>query len=310
MDWQETSAHHGNVRKGATDAAPRGLSIGEIARRTSLSRNTIKAWLRASTRSEDELPARAGSKKLDGHREWLRQAPEIDARRPGKERRTALRLFAQLQAEALAAATPGAEAIRAWRAESSAVTARSAFVPLRFEWGGAYQFDWSEEGIVIGGVWREGAVSAHEAVRVTGLLAGGLPAQSHGMLFDAHLRCLTGLGGIARRGIYDNMKTAVDRVPGRGRARIINARFTAMTAHYLIDPDFCNMASEVWEKGRVEKARTGRPPPHLAAAAGAALGKLCWAQRVAGHGLHRRPQCRVQTFQRHEHCRSAGARGC
>ncbi|MFZ1622051.1 hypothetical protein, partial [Dokdonella sp.] len=42
---------------------------------------------------------------------------------------------------------------------------------------------------------------------------------------------LTGLGGIARRGIYDNMKTAVDRVPGRGKARIVNARFTAMTAH-------------------------------------------------------------------------------
>jgi transposase len=57
---------------------------------------------------------------------------------------------------------------------------------------------------------------------------------------------------VARRGIYDNMKTAVDRVPGRGKARIVNARFAAMTAHYLFDPDFCNVASG-WEKGRVEK---------------------------------------------------------
>ncbi|MBK7013918.1 MAG: hypothetical protein IPH43_15870 [Xanthomonadales bacterium] len=89
-------------------------------------------------------------------------------------------------------------------------------------------------------------------MRVTGLLAGGLPGAESRMLFDAHLRCLTGLGGIARRGIYDNMKTAVDRVPGRGKARIVNARFAAMTAHYLIDPDFCNVASG-WEKGRVEK---------------------------------------------------------
>ena len=76
-----------------------GLSISEIARRTSLSRNTIKAWLRASTRSEMSYRREAGPKKLDGHREWLRQALEIDARRPRKERRTALRLFAQLQAE-------------------------------------------------------------------------------------------------------------------------------------------------------------------------------------------------------------------
>jgi hypothetical protein len=73
------------------------------------------------------------------------------------------------------------------------------------------------------------------------------------MLFDAHTRCLAGLGGVARRGIYDNMKTAVDRVPGRGKARIVNARFAAMTSHYLFDPDFCNVASG-WEKGRVEKS--------------------------------------------------------
>jgi hypothetical protein len=78
------------------------------------------------------------------------------------------------------------------------------------------------------------------------------PSQGHEFLFDAHLRCFTGLGGVARRGIYDNMKTAVDRVPGRGRARIVNARFAAMAAHYLFDPDFCNVASG-WEKGRVEK---------------------------------------------------------
>ena len=33
---------------------------------------------------------------------------------------------------------------------------------------------------------------------------------------------------------------------------MINARFTAMCAHYLFDPDFCNVASG-WEKGVVEK---------------------------------------------------------
>ena len=78
------------------------------------------------------------------------------------------------------------------------------------------------------------------------------PSQGPEILFDAHTRYLTGLGGMVRRGIYDNMKTAVDRVPGRGKARIVNARFAAMTAHYLFDPDFCNVASG-WENGRVEK---------------------------------------------------------
>ncbi|MEB0014818.1 IS21 family transposase, partial [Glaciimonas sp. Cout2] len=68
------------------------------------------------------------------------------------------------------------------------------------------------------------------------------PTQSHEMLFDAHTRAFTAMGGIARRGIYDNMKTAVDKVM-KGKGRIVNARFFAMTAHYLFDPDFCNVAS-------------------------------------------------------------------
>jgi hypothetical protein len=71
------------------------------------------------------------------------------------------------------------------------------------------------------------------------------------MLFDAHTRSFTALGGIPRRGIYDNMKTAVDKVK-KGKGRIVNARFNAMCAHYLFDSDFCNVASG-WEKGVVEK---------------------------------------------------------
>ena len=58
-------------------------------------------------------------------------------------------------------------------------------------------------------------------------------------------------GGIPGRGIYDNMKTAVDRVR-RGKQRDVNARFLAMTSHYVFEPEFCNPAAG-WEKGQVEK---------------------------------------------------------
>ena len=77
------------------------------------------------------------------------------------------------------------------------------------------------------------------------------PSQGHEMLFDAHTRSFAALGGVARRGIYDNMKTAVDKVK-KGKGRIVNERFATMCAHYLFDPDFCNVASG-WEKGVVEK---------------------------------------------------------
>jgi len=76
------------------------------------------------------------------------------------------------------------------------------------------------------------------------------PSQGHEMLFDAHARGFAALG-IARRGVYDNMKTAVDKV-SKGKGRVVNARFAVMCAHYLFDADFCNVASG-WEKGIVEK---------------------------------------------------------
>jgi hypothetical protein len=59
------------------------------------------------------------------------------------------------------------------------------------------------------------------------------------------------LGGVPRRGIFDNMRTAVDRI-GVGKARQVNARFAAMASHYLFETTFCSPASG-WEKGQVEE---------------------------------------------------------
>lgn len=82
--------------------------------------------------------------------------------------------------------------------------------------------------------------------------------QTHEMLFDAHFHSLSALGGMPERGIYDNMKTAMDKVR-KGKDRTINKRFLAMFSHYLFEPDFCNPAAG-WEKGQVEKnVRDARP---------------------------------------------------
>jgi hypothetical protein len=56
------------------------------------------------------------------------------------------------------------------------------------------------------------------------------------------------LGGVPRRGIFDNMRTAVDRI-GTGKARQVKARFAAMASHYLFELEFCNPASG-WESRR------------------------------------------------------------
>jgi transposase len=56
--------------------------------------------------------------------------------------------------------------------------------------------------------------------------------------------------GRRRRGIYDNMKTAVDTV-FLGKDRRFNRRFTQMCGHYLVEPVACTPAAG-WEEGQVE----------------------------------------------------------
>ena len=132
-----------------------GLSISEIARRTSLSRNTIKDWLRGPVREAMRYQRAAAPKKIGPYEAVLREALATDARRPRRERRTALKLYAQLQAQGFPGYPRVTEYVRAWRAAPGAISARSAFVALSSAWGEAFQFDWSDEGIVIGGVWRK-----------------------------------------------------------------------------------------------------------------------------------------------------------
>ena len=70
------------------------------------------------------------------------------------------------------------------------------------------------------------------------------------MVFDAHDRAFALFKGTCGRGIYDNMKTAVETI-FVGKDRLYNRRFAQMCSHYLIEPVACTPASG-WEKGQVE----------------------------------------------------------
>ena len=134
---------------------------------------------------------------------------------------------------------------------------------MSFELGEAFQFDWSCEYAFVAGLRRRLEVAHIKLAASRAFCAGGVStARSHEMLFDAHARAFAVFGGIPQRGIYDNMKTAVDKV-GAGKQRSVNARFEAMTGHYLFEPEFCNRAAG-WEKGIVEKNVQDRRPQHLA----------------------------------------------
>ena len=131
-------------------------------------------------------------------------------------------------------------------------------VPLKFELGGAFQFDWSEEGLVVGGIYHRMQVSHMKLFASRAFWPVAYPSQGHERLFDAHTCSFAALGGVARRGIYD---LHVDGGGQGDKGRVVNARFAVMCAHYLFDaPPFQPRASA----RRFAMLRSGRraaPPP-------------------------------------------------
>jgi hypothetical protein len=60
------------------------------------------------------------------------------------------------------------------------------------------------------------------------------PRETQEMVFDAHDRAFAFFKGSCERGIYDNMKTAVESI-FVGKDRQYNRRFLQMCGHYLVE---------------------------------------------------------------------------
>jgi transposase len=230
------------------------MPIREIERRTGLSRNTIRKYLRAGTVEPGfKVPDRPS--KLDPFAEKLSGWLRTEGSKSRKQRRTAKQMHADLVVLGFDGSYGRVAAfVRAWKAErqrEAQTSGRGTFVPLVFAAGEAFQFDWSEDWAVVGGRQTKLQVAHTKLSHSRAFAVRAYPLQTHEMLFDALTQAFRVLGGVPRRGIFDNMKTAVDRI-GAGKIRQVNARFAAMASHYLFDPEFCNPASG-WEKGQVEK---------------------------------------------------------
>jgi transposase len=224
--------------------------IKAIARELRLSRGTVRRIVRGDEtapvyeRKDQPLP------KLGPFVAQLDKLLEANMAKPKRLRLTTKRLTEQLREVGYPG---GYDAVRRyaqrWRQEHAAESA-SAFVPLLFPPGDAYQFDWSHEVVILDGVTTEVKV-AHMRLshsRMSFIRAYLREAQE--MLFDAHDKAFAFFRGACQRGIYDNMKTAVDAI-FVGKERAFNRRFLQMMSHYLVEPTPCTPGA-AWEKGQVE----------------------------------------------------------
>jgi transposase len=206
------------------------LPIREIARRTGLSRNTIKKYLNAGT-IEPQFATPERQSKLDPFSEQLAGWLKTEPTRSRKQRRTLEQMHADLVVLGFEGSYNRVAAFaRDWqidRQREQQTTGRGTFVPLSFRPGEAFQFDWSEDFAVLGGERTKLQVAQIKLSHSRCFLVRAYLLQTHEMLFDAHWHGFRVFGGIPERGIYDNMRTAVDRV-GRGKERQVNMRFLAM----------------------------------------------------------------------------------
>jgi transposase len=224
--------------------------IKEICRTLHVSRKVVRKVIRSGAtefryeRDKQPLP------KIGPWREQLDALLLENDGKPARERLTFIRLFEELRGLGYEGSY---DAVRryaiGWRKARGAATA-PAFVPLIFAPGEAYQFDWSHEIVVLNGATVTVKVAHMRLCHSRMLFARAYPRETQEMVFDAHDRGFAFFKGACTRGVYDNMKTAVDAI-FVGKERKYNRRFLQMCSHYLVDPVACTPASG-WEKGQVE----------------------------------------------------------
>ena len=231
----------------------RGKGVKTIARELGLSRNTVRKVLRSGETAFEYERSEQPHPKLGAFIPRLEAMLDANAAGARKDRLTLTRMADLLSREGYEG---GYDAVRRyagrWASARRGVSSPvEAFVPLSFAPGDAYQFDWSHDQVEIGGRPLTVKVAHLRLCHSRRFYIRAYPRETQEMVFDAHTRAFALFGGVTTRGIYDNMKTAVDAVFA-GKTRRFNRRFEQMCSHYLIEPVACTPASG-WEKGQVEK---------------------------------------------------------
>src|SRR5271169_1601438 len=196
-----------------------GKSIKAISRELGIARNTVRRVLRSGE------TAFAYEREVQPRPRLGRWKPDLDrlltenAGKSTRERLTLIRLFEELQ---VLGYQGGYDAVRryarTWSREHASQTA-SAYVPLSFAPGEAYQFDWSHEIVVMNGVTTTVKAAHVRLCHSRMMFVRAYPRETQEMVFDAHDRAFAFFKGACTRGIYDNPGNCFAIASGRLRWR-------------------------------------------------------------------------------------------
>jgi transposase len=198
----------------------KGKGIRRIAGDLKVSRQTVrKAIAAGGSESRYRRETHQSLPQLGAFVARLEELLTANAERSRRERLTWRRIFEVLRSEGYAGGYDSVRRYaRRWTEQRASMPA-AVFVPLWFAPGEAYQFDFSHEVVVLGGVTTTVKVAHLRLCHSRMRLVVADPRETQEMVFDAHDRAFRLFGGACQRGIYDNLWTppAARWFVGRGR---------------------------------------------------------------------------------------------
>lgn len=229
-----------------------GLSQRQIATKLGISRNTVKKYLRENT-----APTTILRKKVYGTKEYspetkrvipiIDQWLEDDQKHWQKQKHTAIKIFKRLVDEYDFKGS--ASNIRKIVAKRRKVI-QEVFIPLDFQLGHQFQFDWGEADIILQGRTQRIFLFCIQLSASRVRFVRAYLHERQEAFLDGFVHAFEFFGGVPTEGLLDNLKTAVQKIL-KGRDRLEQESFIALQAHYVFKAEFCNPASGN-EKGRIE----------------------------------------------------------
>ena len=165
-----------------------GRSIKQICRELRVWRNTVRKVLRSGATEFSYDRSTQPRPKIDPWRSELDEMLAENARQPKRVRLTLVRIYEELRNRGYDGSY---DAVRRYATSWSKATQKAsaaAYVPLSFDPGEAYQFDWSHEIVILDGATVTVKV-AHVRLSYSRMLfVRAYPRETQEMVFDAHDR--------------------------------------------------------------------------------------------------------------------------
>ncbi len=225
-----------------------GLSQRQIAKKLGLSRGTVAKYCQGMVDPLEHKKPQRQAPLFDKARPVILQLLQENKTLPRKIKWNASTIWQHLvEKEGLAIAQSTVrQYVRELRNSHPEV-----FLPLVHDPGSSMQVDWGDMAVMIDQERLVVSVLCLALPHSGAVFALAYPDKSMLSFLDGHIQAFFWLGGVPRRCVYDNLKTAVSK--GSGQYAVKNKNFMRLEAHYAFEAVFCNVAAG-WEKGSAENA--------------------------------------------------------